>query len=486
MRLIERLRVEILDYQISYPHRPFIIPYPVMHQTSEASPPAVKERGRLLRILGVGFGLAIIVGNTIGAGILRTPGDVASRLPDVWPFLGVWLAGGLYALLGAISIAELGAMLPRSGGQYVFARYALGDYAGFVVGWSDWISTCGTSAAVSIVIGEYLGALFPLLADQKIPVALVVVMFFTLLQWRGLRWGSTTQNITGLFKSLAFIALVVACFIFGSRADGTTTAETVSTASSYSFIAVILALQAVIYTYDGWTGVVYFSEEVQNPSRDIPRAVFGGVLSVIAIYMLMNLALVYVLPMSKIAGDPFAAGTAANAVFGAHGDTVIRVLMIISMLSAINAYQLMSTRVIFAMSRDGLFPGRLIDVNKGGTPTGALFASTSVAIFFIIGGAFEDSRRIFENIIAVLAFFFVASYAASFISLFVLRRREPDRERPYKAWGYPLTTGLVLVGSIAFLVGAIVGDRRNSFYALLLLALSYPAFLLLRRTASSS
>jgi len=457
-----------------------------MQQTSEASPSAVKERGRLLRILGVGFGLAVIIGNTIGAGILRTPGEVASQLPQVWLFLGVWIAGGLYALLGAFSVAELGTMLPRSGGQYVFARYALGDYAGFVVGWSDWISTCGTSAAVAVVIGEYLGALFPLLAAQKVPIALTVVIFFTVLQWRGLRWGSTTQNITSIFKTLAFVALVAACFILGGRSETVIEAQTGPVANSISFIAVILALQAVIYTYDGWTGVVYFSEEVQNPARDIPRAMFGGVLSVIAIYLTVNLALVYVLPISRIAGDPFAAGAAANTIFGRYGDTVIRSLMIISMLSGINAYQLMATRVIFAMSRDGLFPGRLIDVNEGGTPTRSLFASTAVAVFFIMGGAFEDSRRIFENIIAVLAFFFVASYALSFISLFVLRRREPERERPYRAWGYPVTTGLALAGSIAFLAGAVWSDRRNSLYALLLLALSYPAFRLLRRIARST
>src|ERR1043165_2934173 len=121
------------------------------------------QRGRLLRILGVGFGLAVIIGNTIGAGIFRTPGAVAAELPHPLLFFAVWIAGGLYALLGALSIAELGTMLPRSGGQYVFARYALGEYAGFIVGWSDWISTCGTTAAVAIVIGEFTGALFPAL-----------------------------------------------------------------------------------------------------------------------------------------------------------------------------------------------------------------------------------------------------------------------------------------------------------------------------------
>ena len=126
-----------------------------------------QQRGRLLRVLGLGFGLAVIIGNTIGAGIFRTPGEIAEVLPNNWLFLGVWLVGGIYALLGAIQIAELGTMLPRSGGQYVFARHALGDYAGFIVGWSDWISTCGSAAAVSLVIGEFMEALFPVLAGLE-------------------------------------------------------------------------------------------------------------------------------------------------------------------------------------------------------------------------------------------------------------------------------------------------------------------------------
>ncbi|HEY7546165.1 MAG TPA: APC family permease, partial [Blastocatellia bacterium] len=245
---------------------------------------AAVTRGRLLRILGVGFGLAVIIGNTIGAGILRTPGDVAAQLPDTWLFLGVWLVGGIYALLGAFSISELGVMIPRSGGQYVFAQYALGDYAGFIVGWSDWLSTCGTAAAVSIVIGEYLGDLVPVLSDRKVGIALAVVIIFAILQWRGIRWGSATQNITSLFKALAFIALIAACFILGGK---TSTEIEPATIAAPTFLAVILALQAVIYTYDGWTGVIYFSEEVRDTARDIPRSLFGGVLAIIGIYMLV-------------------------------------------------------------------------------------------------------------------------------------------------------------------------------------------------------
>ena len=434
-----------------------------------------ETRGRLLRVLGVGFGLAVIIGNTIGAGIFRTPGDIAERLPDPWLFLGVWILGGLYALLGAISLAELGAMIPRSGGQYVFARYALGEYAGFIVGWSDWISTCGSTAAVSLVIGEFAGALFPALSGKSVAIATIVAAVFALLQWRGISWGSATQNLTSLLKAIAFLILVAAAFMLGGGGALTTSTPRIAVESGALIVGLMLSLQAVVYTYDGWSGVTYFSEEVKNPGRDIPRSMFGGVLAVVAIYLLVNLALLYVLPLSQIAGQDFAAGVAAQKIFGRHGDTVFRSLTIISMLSAINAYHLMSTRVLFAMSRDGLFTKRASAVNKGGTPTLALLTSAAVAVLFIVFG------QTFGKVITVLAFFFVANYTLSFISMFVLRRREPEKERPYRAWGYPWTTGLALIGSVLFLIGAIAADTRNSIYALLLLAVSYPLFRLMRK-----
>lgn len=429
--------------------------------------------GNLLRVLGVAFGLAVIVGNTIGAGIFRVPGSIAEQLPSAGPFLLVWVAAGVYAFFGAIALAELGTMLPRSGGQYVFSRYALGEYAGFIVGWSDWISTCGTTAAVALVIGTFSGALFPALDGKGPAIAAGVAIFFALLQWRGVIWGSNVQNFTSLIKAGAFFLLVAAAFVLGGKGElfiprdpGTTIVVTIP--------SVILALQAAIYTYDGWSGVIYFSEEVKNPGRDIPRALFGGVLTIAAIYLLVNVALLYVLPMSQIAGKEFAAGEAANVLFGTHGDTIFRSLVIASMLSGINAYHLMASRVLFAMSRDGLFTKKAAAVNEGGTPTIALFLSALVAVLFILFG------RRFEVVITVLAFFFVANYVLSFISLFVLRRREPDKLRPYRAWGYPLTPALALIGSILFLAGAIWVDRTNSLYALLLLAVSYPVFRLMK------
>lgn len=432
----------------------------------------MKSSGHLLRVLGVGFGLAVIIGNTIGAGIFRAPGTIAEQLPHPTFFLLVWLVGGVYAFLGAISLAELGTMIPRSGGQYVFSRYALGEYAGFIVGWSDWISSCGSTAAVSLLIGTFAGALFPVLNGRAPLVAANVAIVFAVLQWRGIVWGSNIQNFTSLLKALAFVALVVAAFILGS--GGSLTTPQVQATSVATISAIVISLQAAVYTYDGWSGVIYFSEEVRQPERDIPRALFGGVLTITAIYLLVNIALLYVLPMSQIAGKEFAASEAANVMFGAYGETIFRCLAIVSMLSGINALHLMATRVLFAMSRDGLFTEKAARVNEGGTPTVALFMSALVALMFIFFG------QKFEQVITVLAFFFVANYILSFISLFVLRRREPDKPRPYRAWGYPVTPALALIGSVLFLAGAIWGDTQNSVYALLLLAVSYPVYRILK------
>jgi APA family basic amino acid/polyamine antiporter len=368
-------------------------------------------------------------------------------------------------------------MLPRSGGQYVFSRYALGEYAGFIVGWSDWISTCGSTAAVALVIGEFSGALFPFLSGRTVGTAAVVVLLFATAQWRGIVFGSRIQNVTSLMKTLAFIMLIIAAFVLvGPTADAIT--QPTAAVSLPLLAAFVLALQSVIYTYDGWTGVVYFSEEVKTPGRDIPRALFGGVIAIIAIYLLVNLTLLYVLPIEKIAGQEFAIGAAADFVFGPYGDPIFRLLTIISMFSAVNALHLMGPRVLLAMSRDRLFTSRASYVNSGGTPTVALTISTVVVLMFVFRG------QTFAQVITILAFFFVANYALSFISLFVLRRREPDKERPYRAFGYPWTTALALLGSVLFLLAAVASDTRNSIYALLLLGVSYPVFRVTRALAS--
>ncbi len=445
---------------------------PRARRVSDVVPDAV-SRGHLLRVLGVAFGLAVIVGNTIGAGILRTPGEIAARLPSPTLFLLVWILGGLYALLGAISLAELGVMLPRSGGQYVYVRHALGAYPGFIVGWSDWVSTCGSTAAMAIVIGEYSAPLLPGLAGRETWTACAVILGFAVLQWRGIRAGDFAQQLTSLLKTLALLLLVGGILLLPHAANAVS--ETPAVPHGFVlFSAFVVSFQSVVFTYDGWTGALYFAEEVRNPGRDIPRAMLGGVLLVLVIYLSLNIAFLRVVPMGRMAGDPFVAATATRAVFGMRGDTIIRVLMIVSLLAGVNALQLMASRVPLAMSRDGMLPQSIARVNRGGTPAAALLMGTAVALVFVI-------TNTFEAVLAKLAFFFVANYALSFLSVFVLRRREPDMVRPWRAWGYPFTTGTALAGSVAFLIAAVLGDPANSVQVLLLLAMSLPAFLLVRR-----
>jgi basic amino acid/polyamine antiporter, APA family len=440
----------------------------------EAAPP-LAGRGHLLRVLGVVFGMAVTVGITIGMGILRTPGDVAARLPSAWLFIGAWLLGGAYALLGAVSVAELGTMIPRSGGFYVFARRALGEYPGFVVGWSDWLSTCGTVAAVALVLGEYAGALFPSLGGRAAWVACAVTLAFAFLQWRGVRWGSRSQELTSLLKTVAFVALIVACFALGGGTPTPNAATAAGPAAGLSFAsALVLALQGIIYTYDGWYSTVYFGEEVRDTARSVPRAMIGSVALVIVIYLLFNLALIHVLPFDRLAGEKLAAGAAAEAVFGPRGATVISVVAIISLLASVNGNTLTAPRVVYAMSRDRLFWRGASRVNRGGTPTVSLAMSTAAALLMIV---FSGT---FERLLAAIAFFFVIDYALVFLSVFVLRFREPEAERPYRAWGYPLTTALALLGSVAFLLGAAAADTDNSVFALELLAASLPVYLVLK------
>lgn len=445
-----------------------------------------KPKGKLLQVLGVGFGIAVAVGNTISAGIVRTPGEIASRLPNHWLFFSVWLGGALYALVSAFQLAELGAAIPKSGGQYNFSRRAIGDFAGFIVGWSDWLSCAGSTGLVSIVIGEYMARLFPLF-DGPIRIkitAVSVIVLFALLQWKSIHIGSKVQNSTTVLKGLVFFVIVIACFTLGGHLHHAAQAAPLAQAAAPLIIpagaalltALLLGMQATIYTYDGWDGAIYFGDEVKNPGHLVPRAIFASLFSVVLIYFLVNAAVLYVLPMNEIAGNNFSLGLAAERVFGPHGDFIFRSVMVLALLSSINALHLMATRVIYAMSRDGLFFRIVSRVNKGGTPTVGLLLSAMVGVSFAVFS--------FDRVIAMLAFFFVTNYLLSFISLFLLRRSDPALPRPYRAWGYPWTTALALLGSLGFLIEAVREDRANSYLTLIALACSYPAYRVLKLVSS--
>ena len=446
---------------------------------TDASPQQA-ESGKLLRILGVGFGLAVVIGGTIGVGILRNPGSVAEQLPSVWLILLAWTLGGVYCLLGANYLAELATMIPKAGGLYVYAHRAYGNYGGFVVGWSDWLYSTLGLAYVAVVFGEYAAGLFaPGLASGRIIFSVSILILITILNFIGLRSGSTTQKLTSLLKTIALIAFVIACFVYGGQADTAimsgTTAVLPSSSAFVQFVAFILAFQLVLGTYDGWNSAIYFTEEDTNPTQNIPRSLFGGIAMIIAIYLLVNLALLYVLPMSQLAGSKFAGGDAMSLIFGALSGQVVTVLALLSLIGIINALLMLCPRILLALGRDRLFAAKAASVNKGGTPVFALVATAFTAIVLSSIGSFE-------MLLAISQFFAVTITILLIVSLFILRRREPELPRPFRAWGYPYAPLAVLVIAVLLFFGYIVSNPYPSLYALAVLAVSYPIFRLVKKS----
>ena len=444
--------------------------------------PNTAQRGKLLKILGVGFGLAIVVGGTVGVGILRSPGPIAGLLDSVWLILFAWVLGGLYSLLGANYLAELATMIPKAGGYFIYAHRAYGAYGGFVVGWSDWLYNNLALAFIAVVFGEYAVSLFDLnFSGARILISVSILIVLTTLNWIGLRSGSATQKLTSLLKCVALIGFVVACFVYGRQTDASSLVEasTASAGSVAGLVAFVLAFQLVLSTYDGWHSAIYFTEEDKNPGRNLPRAMFGGILVIVAIYFLVNMALLYVLPVSELAGSTFAGGEAINKIFGTRGGQIVTVLALLSLAGILNALLMMCPRMLLALGREGLFTQKAAAVNEGGTPVFALAVT-------VLSGILFSSIGSFEILLAVSQFFAVVITILLIVSLFVLRRREPDLPRPFRAWGYPIAPFIMLVIAVLLFFGYIYSNPYPSLYALAVLAVSYPIFRLVNRTRKAA
>jgi len=438
------------------------------------------QRGQLLQILGVTFAIAITVGGTIGVGILRTPGSVAAALGNAWLIVGIWVLGGIYALLGTVASAELTTSLPQAGGWYVYARRAFGGYAGFTVGWINWIAYCTGLAAIIVAMGEYGAKLMPSVYGGAPAVSLFVMCFLFAVHWSGLRGGCRAQEIMSVVSAIGFAVLIAACFIFGGRSAAVETSHTVVAAPatfSAMFIALAIAFQSVIFTYDGWYGAIYFSEECSNQGRGLPKAMIVSVLVVIAIYLLVNLALLYVLPVSDLAGSQLAAADAAARVFGESGGTVVTTIAFLSLLCITNSGLMQTPRILFAMSRDDLFFSGASRVNKGGTPDIALLVTTVVTLALILIGSFD-------RLLAITSFFFVAMYLSGFVALIALRKSEPDLPRPFLTLGYPWTIYVLIALSAVFIAGVLISDVTNSLLAIAALLISYPIYRMVKRLKS--
>ncbi len=433
----------------------------------------------LRRILGLGFGLALVFGSTIGVGILRLPGLVAAALGDRALIMVFWALGGLYALMGAVAVAELAAMIPETGGFRVYARRAFGDGPGFVIGWCDWLTNVVALAYVSMTAVTFLGALWPAAAANPRALAIALIAAFTAVHWMGLRIGSSLTAIISVSIGLMLMVLVVGCFFTAPAASAAAvplagTAASVPWISMAMLFAVVPALRAILTAFDGWYAPIYMAEENTDPTRTLPRAIIGGALLVTTLYLLINLAFVHVLPLPVLAASELPAAEAARLVLPRGGAELVTILSVFMMLSLINNVMLMAPRVLFAIGRDGLFTNRAAVVSVGGTPRMALLLTSMITVITILSGTFQQ-------VIALYSVLFLVCYVSAFSAVLVLRHREPELPRPYKALGYPLSTVVVLAGSMAFLTAAVVEDPRSGIISAAFIGACAPLYAWLAR-----
>ncbi len=430
----------------------------------------------LLRVLGVGFGIAVCLGNSIGAGIMRTPANIASRLPNALLIILAWTVGALYSLVSAWSLSEVAAMTPSAGGSYAIARRAYGDYIGFAVGWTTWAALCAANAAIALTAGEYLSNLVPHFSGYLVSVATGIVVLVMMVQARGIRWSSRFQNITSAITAFVFFSLILGAFVLPHQVSAPgADAPVISTGISL-VLAWVLVLQAVIFTFDGWNAAFFFGDEIINPGTELPRSMINGVMLLSTIYILTNAALLYALGISGLVHQNLPIAAIGQMIVGARGPNIVRLFMTVTLVSLIHATTLCASRILYALNRDGWGSVRLAYVSRAGSPTVALFLSAFVTVVFVLSGSFD-------RVLSLTAFVLVSKYLLLYLSVFVLRHREPDAPRPYRAFGYPYTTAIAVIGSVAFLVGSIAADARNSLYGCLVLIASYPVYRVARRNA---
>jgi APA family basic amino acid/polyamine antiporter len=427
----------------------------------------------LTRILGLGFGVAMVFGGTVGVGILRLPATLAAALGDSWLIVLFWILGGVYALLGAVSVAELAAMMPEAGGFYVYARRAFGNGPGFVVGWSDWVNQVAAIAYAALTAAVFLGTLWPATAAAPRAIAIGVIAVFTALHWTGLRISSTLTRIISLAVGLMLMVLVAGCFLSApstaSAAPPASSAAALPLMSLGMLAAIVTGLRAVFVTYDGWYSAIYMAEESTQPTVTLPRALIGGTLLVAAMYVIINIAILRVLPLPVLAASALPAADAARAVLPRGGAELVTVISLTTVLSLINATLLMGPRILLAIGRDGFFTRKAALVSAGGTPRVALAVTGAGAAALIMSGTFEQ-------IVAVAAVLFLLTYVSAYGALIVLRVKEPSTPRPYRAFGFPYTTGIVLLGCVLLWIAAIMEDPRSGRFAGVLLIACVPVY----------
>lgn len=441
---------------------------------------AIASPGRgLLRILGLAFGVALVVGQTVGVGIMRTSGPTAGRLGQPVLIYLVWLGVGIFVLMVVNTLAELATAMPKAGGPYVYVRRAFGDFLGFVCGWAGVAIHVLGGAAVAIAAGEFLAEICPALVGRESLLATGLIALFATLNSLGLRASSTVQQLLSLLKVLLLAALVIAAFSYSPPPTHTGHALALAL-PGVGFVAVVVSMQTVLEVYDGFNGPCYFSEETNTPDRTVPRALLYGALLVIGIYLAVNAALLHVLSPEEMGASKLAPADALARVWGPPARAAIATLAVVASLGVLNVCILLPPRILYSMSRDGLFVSSGTYVTRQGVPLGGVWLNAASAILVANMGGFD-------TLYSATSFLTACESLLCGGALFTLRRREPALPRPYRAFGYPWVPGIALFTAAALLVVFVLGNTGPSLLGLLaigVMALTYPLFRFIRRRHS--
>jgi basic amino acid/polyamine antiporter, APA family len=426
----------------------------------------------LPRSLGLLDALAIVIGIVIGGGIFIVPNLVARELRSSSLILAVWALAGILSFFGALACAELGAMLPATGGQYIFMREAWGPLVGFLCGWSMFlVARTAQVAWLAVTLALYCSYFFPLSPLRSKLVGLASITLFTFVNYRGVILGAVVQKLFTSAKVLGLLIIIGGAFFWhGKAAD---LAGGSSSAASFSSFGV--ALIACMLAYDGWIQMSFVAGEIRNPQRNIVLALALGTSACIVIYILANLAYMRVLSISEIAGSNHVGASVAERVFGSSGGGAVALTIIVSIIGTLNGCFLTSPRLYFAQARDGLFLRKFGDVQpRFQTPGFAIIAQGLWAVVLLLSGSYE-------SLLDYAMFALWLSYGVMIAGLILLRRTRPDALRPYKMWGYPVTALLFVAFTAWFLVNMLVKRPIPSFAGLLLIASGVPAYLISRR-----
>jgi APA family basic amino acid/polyamine antiporter len=433
-------------------------------------------QGHLLRILGLGFGIAVSVGSMIGGGILRTPGSVLNHVPLVGVALALWVLGGVHALLGANVVSEVMTAVPRSGGLFVVAQRAFGPAGGLLVGWTDWLLNAASVAALSIASAEFLTLIFPALDGRQRWIGTGLACLLLGLNWLGVRQGSLTQMLTSSAKGVLLMALILTILSFSPAASRPAAAP--AAAAPLSVVGVIIAFQLIIGVYSGWACAACFAEEQTDPGRTIPRALFSSVLLVMGMYVLINIALVHAVPAEALRASRLPLSLAVSAKVGAAAIKIVAGVALVTTLSCLNACVMVSARILQGLGRDRLFPAAAARVNAGGTPDVALAITGTFAILLATTGEFE---LVFLAVGALV----ISNNMIMDAALFKLRITEPGLQRPYLALGYPWLPGAALLLDGLLLTAFLWSNLESAFFMIAAVALCIPLSWWARRRQSA-